>query len=165
MKSGRALLDVNPVGGVEKAKAIEDSVAKEGSNLCDVMYIGDSITDAEALSLVKANGGIALSFNGNSYAISAAEIACISSNTVVISVLADGFLREGTEEVRRIASNWSPAGLRELKIDEDLLAKFFSQYRNEFPVVELITEAEKNRIIEQSEHFRGILRGKAGALG
>ena len=165
MACGSVLRDVNPVGGVEKAKAIEDSVKKENSSLSEVMYIGDSITDAEALRLVKANGGVALSFNGNSYAISAAEIACISSNTVVTAVLADVFLREGREGVVNIASNWSPAALRRSEIDKNLLVKFFSQYRREFPLVEVITGAEKDRIIDQSETFRGILRGKAGKLG
>lgn len=165
MKCGRALHDVNPIGGIEKAKAIEDSVEKTGSSLSDVIYLGDSITDAEALRLVKENGGVAVSFNGNSYAIEASEIACISSNAVVSAILADVFLREGKEGVMYIASNWSPLAIRESNIDENLVAKLFSESQDDFPIVKIITNDEKNKIIEQSEALRRTLRGKAGTLG
>jgi energy-converting hydrogenase A subunit R len=165
MKCGRALHDVNPIGGIEKAKAVEDSVEKAGSSLSDVIYLGDSITDADALRLVKENGGVAVSFNGNSYAIEAAEIACISSHAIVSAILADVFLREGKEGVMYIASNWSPVALRESTIDERLVAKLFSEFQDDFPVVKVITNAEKDKIIQQSEAFRGVLRGKAGTLG
>jgi len=32
------------------------------------MYVGDSITDAEAFRLMRDAGGLAVSFNGNGYA-------------------------------------------------------------------------------------------------
>lgn len=165
MDCGSVLRDVNPVGGVEKAKAVEDSIRKTGSDLSEVMFIGDSITDVEALELVKSNGGVALSFNGNAYAISTGEIACISSSTIVTAVLADVFSREGREGVKDIAANWSTVALQESDINPDLLKAFFAQYQREFPLVEVITDAEKDRITEQSETFRAILRGKAGKLG
>ena len=41
----------------------------------DVMYVGDSITDVEAFKLVRDNGGLTVSFNGNSYAVKNAEVA------------------------------------------------------------------------------------------
>jgi len=165
MKSGRVLLDVSPVGGIEKAKAIQDSVDREGSHLNDVIYLGDSITDAEALRLVKDNGGAAISFNGNSYAIEAAEIACISPNAIVTAVLADIFQRGGREGIINIANKWSPSAIREAGIEESLLNKFFAAFEREFPIVEVINDESKDRLIDQSETFRGILRGKAGQLG
>jgi len=165
MKSGRVLLDVSPVGGVGKARAIQDSVEKEGSRLNDVMYLGDSITDAEALKLVKENRGVSISFNGNSYAIEAAEIACISPNAIVTAVLAEIFQHEGREGIIGIAKKWSPSAIREAGIEESLLNKFFAVFEREFPIVEVIDDENKERLIDQSETFRAILRGKAGQLG
>ena len=46
-----------------------------GTSLADVMYVGDSITDVEAFKLVRDNGGLSVSFNGNSYAVKNAEVA------------------------------------------------------------------------------------------
>ncbi|MGC9023176.1 MAG: hypothetical protein ACP5J5_08665, partial [Dissulfurimicrobium sp.] len=53
MKIGQAFAGVNPVGGNEKAKAVEDSLKKTGLGLSDVIYIGDSITDVQVLKIVK----------------------------------------------------------------------------------------------------------------
>jgi energy-converting hydrogenase A subunit R len=165
MECGRVLSEVNPVGGIEKANALKDSVKRTDSALSEVMFIGDSITDLEALELAKENQGLAVSFNGNSYAVSSAEIACISSNTIVTAVLAEVFFRKGREGVLAIAANWSPSALRESDIDSDLMGRFFATYKREFPLVEVINESTKDRLIEQSETFRKILRGKAGMLG
>ena len=165
MECGRVLSDVSPVGGIEKARAVRDSVKRTDSALSEVMYIGDSITDLEALELVKESEGIAISFNGNSYAVSAAEIVCISSNTTVTAVLSDVFLREGRQGVLDIAANWSPSALRESAIEPELLRRFFSTYTKEFPLVEIVSEETRARLIDNSETFRKILRGKAGMLG
>jgi len=165
MKCGRVLHEVNPIGGIEKAKAVENSVEKMGSDISSVVYAGDSITDAEALSLVRENGGLAVSFNGNSYAIEAADIACISPHAVVSAILADVFQREGKEGAMHLASNWSPVVLRESAIDGSLLAKLFSEFPDDLPIVKVVTDEEKDQIVRQSEAYRKYLRGKAGALG
>jgi len=65
MKCGKILEDVNPIGGEEKANATLEAADKTGSELRDVMYVGDSITDVQAFQLVKKNGGLTVSFNGN----------------------------------------------------------------------------------------------------
>ena len=56
MRIGRVFEEVDPVGGVEKAKAVLKSLEGTGHGLEDVMYVGDSITDVQALDLVREHG-------------------------------------------------------------------------------------------------------------
>ena len=96
MKINRIIEEVNPVGGHEKALAIKKIVALEGAELRDVFYVGDSITDVEAFRLVRAAGGMALSFNGNDWAVKEASFAVTSRSALPIGWLAVMFINQGT---------------------------------------------------------------------
>ena len=76
--SGEILAAVRPVGGGMKLAALEQIVADLGVRGEDVMYVGDSITDAPPFAAVRRWGGVSLSFNGNGYALAAAEFAAAS---------------------------------------------------------------------------------------
>ncbi len=89
------LMSVDPVGGVEKANAVEKITMMQGCCLQDVMYVGDSITDVEAFRLVKKGGGLAVSFNGNNWAVKEAQIAVTASNALPTAFLAHMFLQHG----------------------------------------------------------------------
>lgn len=91
----RIILEVNPIGGREKALAIETIRAAEGADLRDVIYVGDSITDVEAFRLVKSGGGIALSFNGNDWAVKEASFAVTAQSALPIGWLAILFVNHG----------------------------------------------------------------------
>jgi len=93
----RIIEEVNPVGGREKARAVKEIAASQGSDLRDVFYVGDSITDVEAFRLVKSAGGMALSFNGNDWAVKEASFAVTAQNALPIGWLATLFLKEGSE--------------------------------------------------------------------
>ena len=86
------------VGGEQKAEAIRDVAKRLEAELADVMYVGDSITDVEAFKLVRDNGGLTVSFNGNSYAVKNAEVAVLSESNLVTAVIADLFCKFGKEE-------------------------------------------------------------------
>jgi energy-converting hydrogenase A subunit R len=89
--------DVNPIGGREKARAIEEIAAREEVALSAVMYVGDSITDVDAFRLVKSAGGLAVSFNGNDWAVREAHFAVTAQNALPIGWLATLFLEKGVE--------------------------------------------------------------------
>ncbi len=72
----------------------------------DVMYVGDSITDAPALAAVRGWGGVALSFNGNGYALAAAEFAAAAADTSPALALARAFAAGGAHGVRIAARAW-----------------------------------------------------------
>ena len=166
MESGRMLEEVNPVGGYEKAKAVQDIVKKLDSRLDNVMYVGDSITDVLPFQLVRKNRGLTISFNGNEYAIREAEIAVLSGNTIVTSVLAEAFSRFGKDHVMKLVEEWNPSGLEKYCAAPMLRERIFELYPKTLPQVEIITTDNRERLKKESSAFRKTVRGEAiGKLG
>lgn len=166
LESEKMLDDVNPIGGVEKAKAVEDISEREEVNLEDIIYIGDSITDVEAFRFLGEGGGLSISFNGSVYAVQNAEIAVLAENSIIISILADYFNRFGKEGVFELIDNWSYKTLEKLYPNEKLLSQVSDLYPEELPRVDVINEENERELIEKSIKFRKGLRGEAiGELG
>jgi len=166
MESGKMLKEVNPVGGHEKAKAVQSIVEKLDSHLDNVMYVGDSITDVPPFQMVRKNGGLTISFNGNEYAIREAEIAVLSGNTIVTSVLADAFSRFGKDHVIRLVKEWGPSGLKKYCATSILRESMFKLCPKTLPQVEIITADNRERLKKESSAFRKTVRGEAiGKLG
>lgn len=124
MDAGRLLREVRPIGGGEKVEAIHDSLERTGFDLSELIYVGDSITDAEALALVKKEGGVAVSFNGNRYALMSAEIACLSWSAKPLYEIAKAFREWGKPKLLRLVGEGalSKEGAKlTTKIDEELI--------------------------------------------
>jgi len=166
MESGRLLVEVNPVGGSEKARAVKDIIKKMGCSLDRVMYVGDSITDAPALKLVRENGGLAVSFNGNSYSVRESEVAVLSGDTTVTSVLAEAFSRLGKEGTLRLVNEWSSSGLEKYCAVLELRERMVVLFSDGFPQVEQVNADNMERLMRESGVFRKTVRGEAiGKLG
>jgi len=166
MESGVMLEEVNPVGGSEKAHAVEDIVERIGSSLRDAVYVGDSITDVESFRLVGEKGGLTVSFNGNRYAVREAEVAVLSSNTIVTSILADAFGRFGKTHVVRLVEEWSYSALKRHRVTPSLQKRIIELHPKTLPQVEMITPNSKERLMKESSSFRKTVRGEAiGTLG
>jgi energy-converting hydrogenase A subunit R len=167
MKLGRVFSEVTTVGGSQKAAAIEDAVAKLSVSLEDVMYVGDSITDVEAFKLVRDNGGLTVSFNGNNYAVENAEIAILSKNSIVTAVVADVFCRQGKQAALNLVENWNLQVLeRSGVVSLSLLDHLFTLYPQSLPKVQIVTAENMNQLVEESSEFRKRVRGEAiGRLG
>jgi energy-converting hydrogenase A subunit R len=167
LRVGRIFSEVTTVGGSQKAAAIDDTVAKLGVPLEDVMYVGDSITDVEALQLVRQNGGLAVSFNGNNYAVSNAEIAVLSANSIVTAVIADVFCRRGKQAALKLVETWNLQALeRSGVVRLALLDHLFTLYPQALPKVQIVTAENMESIVEESSEFRKRVRGEAiGKLG
>jgi len=158
--------NVNLVGGEGKRKAILYIINKYGFKESDIMYVGDSITDVEALKFVKENGGLAISFNGNEYAIRSAEVAVMADNTSLISIIADLFNKFGKIKVINFIKSY-------MDNPEDALNKYtvnngLKEIINHvnLPKIAVITDENYERVVNESKTFRNIVRGKAiGALG
>ncbi len=165
MQSGRMLEEVNPVGGFEKADAVERIAKKVNSNLCNVVYFGDSITDVQCFQLIRRNGGLTVSFNGNSYAVREAEVAVLSDNTIVTSILADVFNRLDKENVLQLVKDWSYSALSKYSAPQ-LRKHLMKLYPKTLPQVEVITPSNRERLMKASTIFRKTVRGEAiGELG
>ncbi len=167
MKIGRIFEEVNPVGGVEKANAVRKSLETTGVALKDVMYVGDSITDVQALELVGGHGGLAVSFNGNGYAVRSSQVCCMSSDARIIAVLADAFHRLGRDGALGLASSWGPGGLDRFLIDQDLRDWLNTIHGEEnLPRMDLVSHANRRDLTVASEAFRKSVRGvEIGSLG
>jgi len=161
------IMDVDPVGGEEKASSILEIQRATGVGLESTMYLGDSITDVQALQLVRDGGGVSVSFNGNSYAIREAEICVISPNTVVTSVLAETFSTAGREGVMNLVENWEVDFLRRSGYVHDyLIMELERVFPDELPTLERITFNNIDRLTRESSAFRRTVRGESiGSLG
>ncbi|UCC28074.1 MAG: HAD hydrolase family protein, partial [Candidatus Bathyarchaeota archaeon] len=166
MKIGEIFSEVNPIGGYEKAEAVQDITSRAQSDLSDVMYVGDSITDVSAFRLIREVGGLAISFNGNEYAIREAEIAALSENAVVTAILADSFNRLGKDGVFQLLDDWSHEALRTYGVSSSLRKRVSELYPELLPQVEAITPDNRERLMKESGAFRKTVRGEAiGTLG
>ncbi len=165
MRIGQALIDVNPVGGYEKAKAVKEIATLFNETLSSIMYVGDSITDVEPFRLVRKGGGLTVSFNGNRYAVREAEIAVLSHHTVVLAILAENFKRFGKEHVFRLIENWDISMLEDY-CSPSLFEQLRGLHPENAPWVERITPENMERLMHESTAFRKTVRGEAiGRLG
>jgi energy-converting hydrogenase A subunit R len=165
MAIGRILREVNPLGGKEKAQTVKAIIKRLKVNLDNVMYVGDSITDASVFKLVRKGGGLTVSFNGNAYAIREAEIAVLSEDAVVTAILADTFKKHGKSFVMKLIDDWKPSTLEKFSLAQSL-RKDLPCLPEKFPRVEIVTSENKERLMRESAAFRKTVRGKAiGKLG
>jgi energy-converting hydrogenase A subunit R len=163
---GKFLVDVITVGGEQKAEAIRDAAKRLGVKLGEVMYVGDSITDLDAFKLVNANGGLTVSFNGNSYAVKNAEVAVQSESNLITAIIADLFGKLGKKQTLKALNPWSVEVLKENGVDEDLLKQMSTLSSDALPKVQIVTTKNMDSIVKESCAFRKKVRGVAiGRLG
>jgi energy-converting hydrogenase A subunit R len=91
---------VSPIGGEGKAQAVTHIVTGGAISMEDVIYVGDSITDAAALELVRREGGLSVSFNGNRYAVTSAEYSVVARSASVLGTIAEAFREGGKSRIR-----------------------------------------------------------------
>jgi predicted HAD superfamily phosphohydrolase len=172
MKIGQAYSGVNPVGGEEKARAVEDSLKKTGLGLSDVIYAGDSITDVNAMRLVKQGGGTAISFNGNRYAIKEADIALIGESPFIIAAITRLIDLKGMGVISNILSKKEfLAGealmtvIKENGLENDYIEPLLAHYKT-LQLFKINKAQDLTDLIHRSERMRKIVRGlRVGALG
>jgi len=166
MPIGKIFSEVTTVGGEQKAEAIRDVAKKLGAPLEDVMYVGDSITDAEAFKLVKDNGGLTVAFNGNQYAVKNAEVAVLSENNTATAVIADLFCKLGKRETLQALRNWNRDALSKSAVNPQLLNRLFTLHSAVLPKIQIVTPENMDTLVKESSEFRKKVRGEAiGRLG
>jgi energy-converting hydrogenase A subunit R len=95
------LKDIHLMSGAAKAEAVLD-IAKRGNvSLEDIMYVGESITDVNALSLVREKGGLSISYNGSREAVLNAEYIVVSKDTAILKEMALTFCQSGKKDIRQ----------------------------------------------------------------
>jgi energy-converting hydrogenase A subunit R len=166
MNIGRIFIEVTPVGGEQKAEAIRDITKKTRVSLSNVMYVGDSITDVEVFKLVRANGGLTVSFNGNSYAVKNAEVVVLSESNLVTAVIADLFCRFGKQKTIDSIFSWNYKTLEKSGVHNALLRQLKELYPDALPKAQIVTAENTEMLVKESSEFRKKVRGVAiGRLG
>jgi energy-converting hydrogenase A subunit R len=162
---GRLLDDVRPIGSWEKAEALRKIGGRLKRSLDGFMYVGDSITDVEAFKVIREAGGLAVSFNGNQYAVREADVAILSKSALATALVAETFAKQGRDGVLQLAENWGPEAIRK-SIRSELSDCFFSASREDIPRVIRVTSDNVEQLVEESNAFRKTVRGRAvGSLG
>ncbi len=166
MKIGGMYREVNTMGGPEKARALEDSLAQTGLSLENAMYVGDSITDVPALEKVRAGGGVALAFNGNRHAIQAAEIIVVADTAWPVALLAGIFRHWGKEGVVELAQSSRPGASRYLVLPEAMIEPIVMGLQGSTFNLYHPSTSRREDVIQDSTAMRRRLRGEAiAALG
>lgn len=165
MEIGSMFNDVKTIGGEAKKEAVLDIISKNNFKARDLMYVGDSITDVEPLRYAKENNGIAVSFNGNNYALNEASIAIISNNTIITSIISDLFYRYNSKEVLDFANSFGENPGKSLK-EYDVNSKLANKLQNTKTRMELVTSENRELLKKDSMDFRKEVRGESiGGLG
>ncbi len=132
MEIGKVLRDVRAVGGRRKLEIVRRFSLKP-------VVIGDSISDLEMLSYAKVNG-LAVSFNGNEYAVENSNVIIISESAWAEAYVLDSYFRNGIDGVKRIK--------------DEVDAKIY--------IMDEITDIED--VVRESKDMRKRIRGIAGLL-
>jgi energy-converting hydrogenase A subunit R len=165
MRISSLMDDIKPVGGAAKKEAVEDIMSRFGFQAADLIYIGDSITDVEPLRFAQDEGGLAVSFNGNSYALDEASVAVISNNTLILSLLTHLFKEDGTEKVLEFADTYSTDPQEALE-DHSVMSELSAKLSQTHTQLEVVTSGNLERLKAESGEFRKNIRGEAiGGLG
>jgi len=91
---GKAIKEVKPVGGRRKVAALSKFADTYSQPLSNWVVIGDSITDFRMLQAVEEEGGLAIAFNANEYALPYSTMSLASTSisdlTEVLEVWQEG---------------------------------------------------------------------------
>ncbi len=99
---GMAIKEIKPVGGRRKVAALKKFADTYGQPLSNWVVVGDSITDFRMLQAVEEEGGLAIAFNANEYALPYATMSLASTFISDLSEVLEVWQkdkRNGTEKI------------------------------------------------------------------
>ncbi|MBM4284258.1 MAG: hypothetical protein FJ128_03260 [Deltaproteobacteria bacterium] len=166
MEVGRSYREITPLGGPEKVRALHESLEQTRLTLADVLYVGDSITDVEAFQAVQEGGGVAVSFNGNRFAVEAAEIIVVSDSAWSVALLISIFRRWGKDGVLELAAMTRTAQQKVLAIPESEIEPLMTGLQGKKFNLYHTARMDREKVARESLEMRAQLRGAAiAALG
>ncbi|MBR6992530.1 MAG: hypothetical protein IKH85_00470 [Methanobrevibacter sp.] len=163
---------IDVVGGEGKKLAIDEIIERDGINVNEILYIGDSITDVEPLDFARKNNGISISFNGNEYPLRVAEIAIVSPSAVTTAVIASIYINTDKNNVLKFIDDYNVSKDMEnlfdsYEIDSEVKKEFFSTFDGkDYPIIQIISDDNYEDILKVSKEMRNNIRGEdIGGLG
>jgi len=162
---------IKVVGGQGKKLAIDEIIKRDGIDINEILYIGDSITDVEPLEFARKNNGVSISFNGNEYPLKVAEIAIVSPSAITTAVIANVYAENDKDKVLKFINDYNNSKdykklFEDYNIDENIKKEFFSIFEDNYPVIQLVTDENYKEILKVSKEMRNNIRGQdIGELG
>lgn len=164
--------DIEVVGGQGKKLAIDEIIRRDGIDINEILYIGDSITDVEPLDFAHKNNGVSISFNGNEYPLKVAEIAIVSPSAITTAVIANIYAENDKNKVLKFIEDYNDADdleklFEDYNIDLEIANKFFSIFNDtNSPLIQIISQDNFDDILKVSKEMRTNIRGQdIGGLG
>ena len=163
--------EIEVVGGQGKKLAIDEIIERDGIDVNEILYIGDSITDVEPLEFARNNNGVSISFNGNEYPLNVAEIAIVSPSAIATAVIANVYADHDKDKVLEFINEYNGSNdyeklFNDYNINENVKNEFFSIFKEEYPVIQIITDENYEDILKISKEMRNNIRGQdIGGLG
>jgi energy-converting hydrogenase A subunit R len=177
-KLGELMSKVMVVGGARKVDAVETVSKETGTDLSDMIVVGDSITDYKMLGRVRVEGGIAVAFNANKYALPHANVGLASTDMRMLLVVIAGHMCGGQSCALDAVAAWEehhaefikdPASIPDDLIPEDVRTFLAAKVREKgyFPPRFHLLSGKKdlNEVIKIHAETRAAVRGAAAKLG
>ncbi|MCL2607786.1 MAG: hypothetical protein FWD92_04460 [Methanomassiliicoccaceae archaeon] len=147
--------EMKPMGGNEKAFALMDLRRRTEVDLDRTAYVGSNSSDFPAMDIVRDNEGLAMSFNGDEYAVRGSNVAVMSSNSIVAAVLISEFYSNGLEGVFSLIGAWDRGKLTEREHpDRHLMNTMLKTFPSKLPDVVIVNDDNMSDVIKESERFR-----------
>ena len=172
---GNILEKVRVVGGKRKVQAIHRIARENKAKLSDIVAVGDSITDYKMLKEVRDNGGLAVVFNGNEYAIPYANIGLASLDIRFLHLLLrDHDFDHKRDHLIETVKSWESERDRFERDPKNIPDSLITQEIKDFliesgkilPYFHYLEDKPKlDGVINIHKRFRNLVRGKAAKLG
>ncbi len=146
---GKAIGEVKPVGGRRKVAALNRFAEAHSQPLSKWVVIGDSITDFRMLQAVEAEGGLAIAFNANEYALPYSTMSLASTSISDLKEVLEAWQkgqRRGVEKIVKEKEKIGGSGDR----------GYFNW---------LSGRKDIDEVIEVHKRIRRLVREEAGKLG
>ncbi|NYT00654.1 MAG: hypothetical protein GKB99_02885, partial [Methanocellales archaeon] len=172
---GNVLEKVKVVGGKRKVQAIHRIVRENEAKISDIVAVGDSITDYKMLKEVRDNGGLAVVFNGNEYAIPYANIGLASIDIRFLHLLLrDHDFDHKKDHLIETVKSWESERGRFERDPKNIPDGLITQEIKDFliesgkilPYFHYLGDKSKlDEVINIHKRFRNLVRGGAAKLG
>lgn len=145
-KVGKILTNMSVCGGARKVSAMNELARRDGHEISGAMAVGDSITDMRMLQYIKNEGGLAVTFNGNEYALPYGTVSLATSDMRNLTLITDSWAAGGKDAVLRAVSE--------------------KEGSEEEPFYHVLEGREDlDDIVKVHKMMRNVVRGEAGKLG
>ena len=125
------LKSIHLMSGAAKADAVLDIAKRGNASLEGIIYVGANITDVNALSLIKEQGGLSISYNGNRQAVLNAEYIVVSEDTNILKEIALTFCQSGKKGIKQGTTGEGTFVCSQANCDIDNVISFSENMRKE----------------------------------